>query len=536
MLNEFRDIKNATFSLLTWGLLAYIILLLAWAPWPFIDYIFSPLFHIYISSIVLFAVLYVINIVFRVLKRTGSLVPEEKIGPAVLWIFKSADAVESLLRGAFSLYCLSILVAALSLDPVFGLCALVPIAISGTALKIMTDRGVRPAIKFFTILPVCITLFALGAESVAGIPAKGLTISFLLIFMCVAYFKRDMLPLFIRATAWRNIVENRKAALAAGLLIFPLYFSWIPGLNSTIEAPEITQSSKKLGGGAGIELANDGVHLAYLNKKKSSVDWIDRATLEKEGTLGVFGYPRQMAYDREKGLFYVVVYGAGYKQLVVIDDTVFRQVKAVSLPHNHCAQANAVAIDRERGRILVGCDDSGKLFFIDRETLSDVEAPTESKPKGRGMVRIEIDEQADTAFTFGCFLGPFINEIDLEKGKLVRSKLTGYLIWESLRDDLGKRLFMSVPFRSIIAVISQNDLEVERVIRSGFGARALAVDRKGNRLFVGSQISSVVEIYDLETLELKSKFFLPFPRYFSYDDREGILYAAGTAGLYRIKI
>jgi DNA-binding beta-propeller fold protein YncE len=321
--------------------------------------------------------------------------------------------------------------------------------------------------------------------------------------------------------------------LVVGLLMFVMYFTWIPNLNRTAGAPEYIANTR-IGAGAGI-IPVGGGRLVYLNKYKKALELFDGATLRVVGAAAMGGYPRQAVFDREKKLIYVVVFGISSQQLKIVSVSPFRKIRSVSLPA-YCYQAVSVNIDYKHNRILVGCDNDGNIFFVDRRNPVTPKAPIWPGPSGKGIVRIEINERADRALAIGCLWGPFFNVIDLATGRISSTKFTGWLVWESAYDSATGRLFVTVPFRSIVPVVYEKTLGVERVIRSSFGARAIAVDTKNRRLFVGSQFASVIEIYDLDTFKLKKRFYLPFPRYFYYDETEHALYVAASGGLYKLKI
>lgn len=535
------------FSLLVWSLFIYVALLLARAPWPAMDYIFTFLFHAYLAGVPLFILLLVVYAFLTRLRSAVGVFAKGEIGRAggaFSTISRAAGAVRRLLDVIIILYCFSLLVAGVSMNAAFGLCAVTLLLAAGEVVKISEKMNMSRHLRIGAAAAVCVVFtacMAAGTRLLTGIPVSASTAAIFAAWLAASYARPGLFPLFplfpriTRATAWRNLSRNRYTFAAAGLLLIGMYYTWIPNLNRAPGAPEII-SKKAIGSGAGIEPASDGVNIFYLNKSRKSVDLVDRRTFDIKGMVGVDIYPRQMAYDREKGLLYVVDHSVRRDQMKVISTSPFRLLTTVSFPRRKCNQANAVAIDRARNRILVGCDDTGNLFFIDRTTLVLTNEAVVPKPCGKGMVRIEIDSRRNRAFSFGCVFSPFINESDLAGRRRTATKFTGYLVWETARDPRTRRIFMSVPFRSIVAVLDEKSLDVTKVIRTGFGARALAIDRRNNRLFIGAQISGLVEVYDLKTYRRLKRFYLPFPRYFYYDENEGVLYSAGSTGISRVGI
>lgn len=538
------------FSFLVWSLLIYVALLLARAPWPAMDYIFTFLFHAYLAGVPLFILLLVVYAFLSLLRSAVGVFAKGEIGRAggaFSAISRAAGAVRRLLDIIFILYCFSLLVAGVSMNVAFGLCAVALLLAAGEVVKISEKMNMSRHLRIGAAAAVCVVFtacMAAGTRLLTGIPVSAPTAAIFAAWLAASYARPGLFPSFpgfpgfpriTRATAWRNLSRNRYTFAAAGLLLIGMYYTWIPNLNRAPGAPEII-SKKAIGGGAGIEPASDGVNIFYLNKSRKSVDLIDRRTFDIKGRVGVDIYPRQMAYDREKERLYVVDHSVRRDQMKVISTSPFRLLTTVSFPRRKCDQANAVAIDRARNRILVGCDDTGNLFFIDRTTLALTNEAVVPKPSGKGMVRIEIDSRRNRAFSFGGVTGPFINESDLAGRRRTATKFTGYLVWETARDPRTRQIFMSVPFRSIVAVLDEKSLDVTKVIRSGFGARAVAIDGKNNRLFIGAQISGLVEVYDLKTYRRLKRFYLPFPRYFYYDENEGVLYSAGSTGISRVKI
>jgi DNA-binding beta-propeller fold protein YncE len=526
-------------ALPVWALLIYVALLLVRAPWHAVDYVFAVVFHFYILLFPGFFCLFSIFLVFAAIEvftgvlAQGNSTPLRRVHNRFVGI---KSTLAKLLKAILVLYCFSLLVAAVSENAAFGLCVVFFLALADLLSR--KPAGAKTVARLASALMAAVACSAGLAVCVwilTRIPVSPPLLAIFAAFILVVRFRPGLFPSISPGTLWDNLSRNRISFVASALLIFSMYYLWIPNINRGNRVPSIGKT-ETIGSGAGIEFSSDGKHLFYLNKGKKSVDLIDKKTLRTESFVRVWEYPRQMAYDRERELLYVVDHGAPAKQLKVISTSPFRLSAAVTIPHDKCVQVNAVAVDYRRNRIMVGCDDSGRIFYVDRDSREVSEAGGGRRPAGVGIVRIVIQENRGRALTFGCLFGPFIYEYDLAANKVRRVKYTGYLVWETVRDSAGGRIFLSVPFRSIVAVLDEKSLRITRVIRSGFGARALAIDKKYNRLFIGSQISGLVEVYDLSSLKCLKRFYLPFPRYFLYDDKEGILYVAGSFGLTKVRI
>ncbi len=510
-------------------MLCFIALVVLSAPWPFVDYIFAFVFNGIFGSVILFVVLLFAVIILSVLMKLGGV---SSIG---LWARRQWHTAISGLDILFILYCLAGFTVALCLDLRLSACVLVFASISIVASEKMTivNKGVVANIIVSYVSPTL--LFAVVLLLITGILVS-LTTLVLFVTLLIAIRIYPLLNFkFGEKTLWRNIARNKFAYVFYGGAIIIMYFTWFPNINDGRGDLKISANSA-IGGGAGIEFMSDGRHIVYLNKSNTSVDLVDRKTLKRVKSLAMPGYPRQLAYDRAPGRFYIAIHSVTEKQLQIISESPFEVIDALDIPPERCTQLNAVAVDTRRNLIYAGCDDTGDLFVIDRTSLEVPAAPVPPGPAGKGVVRIDIDNDHARMFVSGCLMGPFITELQPCCGLPIRYRFTGYLVWETIRDPDTRRLFQSVPLRSIVAVIDEKTLKVENVVRSGLGARALAVDPVKRRLFVGCQISGRVDVLDLDTLKLLDTFYLPFPRYFLYSTHEKALYVAGTTGLFRVEI
>jgi hypothetical protein len=522
-----------------WLLAFYIILLLCRPPWPVMDYIFSVLFHTCVEGAFLFAVLFAFYVASSIIIRLfGWIMPPGgagRSGAALRKLNNFSDALGRLIFSIIALYGLLLIVAGLSQNAVFSLCVWAAAGLAGTAARRLLRRKQCRLAKIAAFSIVSAGAAALSVSLLTGVWATVYTAAAFTVYAAAACFFPSLFPTIRMTSLWKNVYDNKRPNLVVGLLMFVMYFTWIPNLNRTAGAPEYIANTR-VGAGAGI-IPVDGGRLVYLSKSRRTLNLFDGATLRVVGTAAMGGYPRQAVFDREKKLIYVVVFGIRSQQLKIVSLSPFRIIRNVSMPAKSlCHQAISVNVDYKHDRILVGCDFSGDIFFVDRRNPVMPKAPIWPGPSGKGIVRIEINERADRALTIGCLLGPFFNVIDLATGRISGAKFTGWLVWESAYDSATGRLFVTVPFRSVVPVVDERTLNVEHVIRSSFGARAIAVDTKNRRLFVGSQIASIIEIYDLDTLKLKKRFYLPSPRYFYYDETEHALYVAASRGLYKLKI
>jgi len=527
------------------AMLAYSALFLAKIGWPLFDYTFTVVFHAFVFSLPLFLIVLLLHGLFAILRLFGKVIPPESDSPAravVDWFFRVTDTTSRFLSFLFTVYCYSLLIAGAALEPAIALATALGLAAGAFVNRLLSASGIHGKASTAAAAIIAALLFVPGAYLAAGTMPPAAAVAALAMLMALAAWRKRFLLSFERQPVWQWIVNNRAALAFSGLAMAAIYVLWVPVLNSG-GGPEIVASNEDIGAGSDMVFTHDGNHIIYMDKSNSKAHLIDRNTLETTASIALRGSPRDVVPDPgpDRDTYYAVMHDIMHGQLAVITGTEsgskFRIKTSVTIPPGECTQINAVNVAPEHGLILIGCDSSGEMHYVKRETL---EAPDDRiknpKPSGKGIVRIAVDEPRDRAITFGCLMGPFLNVIDLDKWKLKRAIFTGYLVWEYVLDREENRFLVSVPLRSLVVIISEGALEFEGVIRAGFGARALAIDTGNRRLFVGNQVASTIEVFDLDTSKKIHKYYLPYPRYFLYDENAGMLYAATSRGLYKIKI
>ncbi|MFA6450043.1 MAG: hypothetical protein WCX65_11265 [bacterium] len=531
--------KNTAAAIVSWGAIIYLALIVCRAQWHFVDFLYPVLFNPFLAGI--FITFYIagfnaaLSIIWFLLNITVGRIKLKTARAAMSAYTRFLGFNRHILAFILTVYGIASIAGFIAMDNILGPTALFSFALAGSAVKSLQKRNRIIPIQ----LAVAIVIFA-APICFAGIVTKNPTFRqhFVFIpFVAAACFWRPLFPSFRWMSARQFIYVNRHAFIVFGLILaFLVMFGWVfwwPYAGNAQAQFKIKQNTST-GAVAAIAFAKDGKHLLALNKTAYSVQLIDRDSLNITSSISTKSYPRQMAIDKEKRLFYVVVHTIKKRQFRAFSESPFKLVKTIDFPAVECDQANSINIDYKRDQIIVGCDDRSALYFIDRQTLELIRRDPPPSIKGF-TVRIEVDERNDKAFVFGCLNGPFINVVDLASGNTITSKFTGYMVWETVFDAENNRFFLSLPFRSMVAVVSEKSLQTVRTIPAGFGARTILIDKKNNRLFIGSQISNTVAVHDLRTFKRLAKFYIPGPRSLLYDDDEEALYVAGE-GVYKLKI
>ncbi|HOX28543.1 MAG TPA: hypothetical protein PLQ76_05240, partial [bacterium] len=394
-------IKNFISTAALLSMAAFWVLLIARFPQPWFDRVFFFVFHLSFVGAAVLAVFALALVAVRISTPRGTAI---------------AELISGVFAAISTLACSGLLVAAISLDPVFGVCLLSSIAAAAGCKRAAAAWKAHVTFRFYAAALPPLILFYVGVRYAAGAPPPASTIiSFVIIMIAGAVFP-GIIPSFNKSSLWENLVAARGAMLAAGAATALCYYSWAPALNNA-GGKRLHVQSARIGGGTAMTFAPDGKHIVYLNKKKLELNLVNTITLRIEKTIPFPGGPRDIDYDPATGRYYAIRYSSPKRQLEVIDTDAFKTVTAVNLPETWCSLANAVAVDSERSRALVGCDDTGQVFFVDLKHLEKPAVRARPKLSGKGLVRIEIDKKNASALTVGCLLGPYLNEIDLKTAK-----------------------------------------------------------------------------------------------------------------------
>lgn len=501
------------------------------APWQFVDYIFSVVFHgVMISAFLIpsLAFFYAILSPFKKAVDEVAADPEAPSPPLLIKVSFVGRNLGVLISSLFSIYCFAIFAAALSQNIFL---AITSIAALTTAFKIQSSRENLPVRIIIAAATGCVIFSIAFLISCKALPSF-IALAAIAIVSTSAAFKK-IINLRRSGSPWKIIHDNRLLFAAAGILAIFLHISWAQAYFLK-NVPELISANSSPGAGSDMVFSPDENSFVLLDKSNDSMLLLDSYTLLEKTSLQIEGYPRDIEYDVEKNIYYIAVHYSATGSIYAVTDNPAGILKKGFAAKGSCSQVNAIAIDYQNDRVLVGCDDTGEVYAVRRDTLEITGKPVAGpSPAGFGLVRIIVLPGGKEAVTTGCLLGPYMNIINLEKWKTTRSKYTGYLSWEMIRDDKRGLLYISLPLRSSVAVVDEKTLKTMRLLPAGLGARALALDEAGNRLFIGNQIASTTDVYDLETWKKTNTFYSPRPRYMLYMQKDNTLITAGSSGVFK---
>ncbi len=222
--------------------------------------------------------------------------------------------------------------------------------------------------------------------------------------------------------------------------------------------------------------------------------------------ISVPGAPEELVYLRGAGFIASLVTqdppaeqgprtGTQTNLLVELDEEASAVTRAEWAPVP-CWINTAAAGD---GGLYLGCEERSGLYRVDSTTLS----PTREQVAARlGDVQaIAMNESADTLFTISLWRRPTVTRMTRSTLEIEAQGTVGGTHFDLVYDDLTDRLFASAWYGSRVRVIDGQTLSTVATLSTGFGTRALAIDRVRRLLLVSSVYGGRVQVFGLDDLQ-----------------------------------
>lgn len=160
---------------------------------------------------------------------------------------------------------------------------------------------------------------------------------------------------------------------------------------------------------------------------------------------------------------------------------------------------NTAAAAGGDGGLYLGCEERSGLYHVDATTLSPI--AEQVAPRLGDVQAIAMGHSADTLFTISLWRRPTVTRITRSTLEIEAQGTVGGTHFDLAYDDLTDRLFASAWYGSRVRVIDGQTLRTVGTLSTGFGTRALAIDRVRRLLLVSSVYGGRVQIFGLDDLQ-----------------------------------
>jgi len=238
------------------------------------------------------------------------------------------------------------------------------------------------------------------------------------------------------------------------------------------------------------------------------------------------GNPQRMTADTPRNRIYFPLRGTPVFIIAKIQP--FELLKTAAVPG--AASLLGADVSLKDGRLVFVDERRHSLFVLDPDSF-EVKL---SVPLGWGAAySVAVDQARGFAFV-SDWAGGFLHRVNLETG-VVKKRWIGLSSFSIKTDSEKGLVYLARPFRSRIAVVDAESLEVLRLLPAGYGVRDLALDTKRNRIAAGNYFDGTVDVVNLKDGKRTRRYDVgPLVRGVAVDPASGEIYAAWTCGLSKL--
>ncbi|QIP09040.1 YncE family protein [Bradyrhizobium symbiodeficiens] len=243
------------------------------------------------------------------------------------------------------------------------------------------------------------------------------------------------------------------------------------------------------------------------------------------------GGPQDFAYSPVANEIYVL--NTDTKQLLYLDAETLKLKRSVDAGMVSPGDPWIAADERTNTILLVSEEDEAvgsPLVLIDRTTGKVLDARNEDAGN------LTLDPSRSLAYLSFFRRQSRVSVYDVNKRDIVRTASIGPHAERMALLKSSNELLVTLPPKSSIARLDTESLELKGNLKTEFGVRAIAIDTQDNLLFTGSIATGRIEIFDVKTLESRTKLYLgPWLRTIEVVPERGVAYVSSNGAIYEFK-
>jgi hypothetical protein len=307
--------------------------------------------------------------------------------------------------------------------------------------------------------------------------------------------------------------------LVAGLLFGHCYaarilacpdFRSAPELSPVAEIPEVFRVELNRSASAALLSVRPRRSLAsvVLQPQLGELQWLGGPASEADAELA--DVPEDLAYAPERGTFFAMHSARDPSTFEGIETaapirSILSEISADSLsrvartPFPDLCWASCIEWSTTRQKLYIGCEIPRGLHRWDPSS-----GVMETAAQGRRLgdvesIALDPEPARDRLFTASLWRSPMLTEMRASDLTIQRQKWLGGANYVVAYDPAADRLFVSSFYGSRVRILDGTSLEQVGLIRTGFGARAIAIDSSRGLVLVSSVYDGILRVAETTT-------------------------------------
>ncbi|MDP8223861.1 MAG: hypothetical protein P9L99_10915 [Candidatus Lernaella stagnicola] len=271
--------------------------------------------------------------------------------------------------------------------------------------------------------------------------------------------------------------------------------------------------------------------------------------MKKSDEIAFWGTPEDLIYvasrDRLLATFYpypdlkeALLRGTGgrLEDIVVAIDPQRAQVADV-YPFTDLCWINSIRWNDRLEYLYVGCEDRERLLGFDPDTGRFFrDQPTPDIGDIQDLI-VDNRYSPQRLYIISLWYNAHLTELNEADWRVRRRLFIGGANYDAALAPQVDRLFVGRFYESRVTVVDLDSFQVDGILRTGLGTRALAVDESRGLLLVSSIYDGVLRAFDVRTLELRGRLQVGgHVKSIALDTQRGLAYFAGQQGLFRLDL
>jgi hypothetical protein len=307
--------------------------------------------------------------------------------------------------------------------------------------------------------------------------------------------------------------------LVAGLLFGHCYaarilacpdFGSVEELSSVAEMPEVFRVQLNRSASAALLSVRPRRSLAsvVLQPQLGELQWLGGPASEADYELA--DVPEDLTYAPERDTFFAMhsardpftfegVETAAPIRSILSEISADGLERVATTPFPDLCWASCVEWSATHQKLYIGCEIPRGLHRWDPNTAAMETAAQGDRLGDVESIALDPEPARDRLFTASLWRSPMLTELRASDLTILRQKWLGGANYVVAYDQGTDRLFVSSFFGSRVRILDGSSLEQVGLIRTGFGARAIAIDSSRGLVLVSSVYDGVVRVAETAT-------------------------------------